>query len=66
MVRNHGRTAIVSNNEENKNQAPQNRTGDTVESSDAPRPTPGIAEGDEETIDEDIAQKLGDKGTQKG
>ena len=51
--------------EENKNQAPQNRTGDTAKSSDAPRPTPGKAEGDEETIDEDIAQKLGDRGTRK-
>jgi hypothetical protein len=55
----------VPDNEENKNQAPRKSTDDTVKSSEATLPTPGLAEGDEETIDEDIAQKLGDRGTQR-
>jgi hypothetical protein len=29
--------------------------------SDAPRPTPGSAEGDRETVEEDLEQKFGEK-----
>jgi hypothetical protein len=66
VVHNHRRTAIVPDKEENKNQAPPNRTGDAETSSGPALPTPGLAEGDEETVDEDIEQKLGDRKTQRG
>jgi hypothetical protein len=32
--------------------------------SDAPRPTPGVAEGDRETIEQDIQDKLGNNKNQ--
>jgi len=56
----------VPDNEENKNQAPQRTASETAKSSGDPGRTPSKAEGDEETVDEDIAQKLGDTGTHKG
>jgi hypothetical protein len=66
VVCNHRRTTIVPDDEENKNQAPQRTTGETAKSSGDPGRTPSKAEGDEETVDEDIDQKLGDRGTQRG
>jgi hypothetical protein len=53
----------VPEEKEDKDQA-KNRTADTQTSTTAALPTPGLAEGDEETIDEDIKQKLDDEPTQ--